>query len=154
MSPTLVLKDGRPILTAGAAGGPKIITQAVLTLIRFLDLKMPLEEAVGRPRYHHQWKPDQVVVEARMDADVVRRLEAMGHRIVRSRSGGVTQAIAWRAGLGGTGEFVGVADPRAAGKAQGWPRRDSSDPGARPSAKHVAPPDQGRNQWEGARSAR
>ena len=154
MSPTLVLEDGRPILTAGAAGGPKIITQVVLTLIRFLDLKLPLEEAVGRPRYHHQWKPDRVVVEARADDALVRRLEALGHRVVRSASGGVTQAIAWRSGAGGKGEFVGVADPRASGKAQGWPRPGPSDSNRRRDAKSVSPRGGDRSEPEGASSAR
>ncbi len=154
MSPTLVLENGRPILTAGAAGGPKIITQVVLTLIRFLDLKWPLQEAVGRPRYHHQWKPDRVVVEDQADDAFVRRLEALGHRVVRSRSGGVTQAIAWRAGPSGTGEFVGVADPRASGKAQGWPRASSSQSNQRPDAKSVSPQGGDRREPEGASSAR
>ena len=154
MSPTLVLEEGRPILTVGAAGGPKIITQVVLTLVRFLDLGLPLEKAVGRPRYHHQWKPDRVVVEARMDAAIVRRLEALGHRVVRSASRLRAPGDRLRHAAAGGGAFVGVADPRASGKARGWPRPGSSDPNKRPDAKSVSPLRGDRSEPEGASSAR
>ena len=47
MSPTIVLKDGRPVLTVGAAGGPKIITQTVLAIVRHLDLDFSIDEALA-----------------------------------------------------------------------------------------------------------
>jgi len=53
MSPTLVLKDGQPVIALGAAGGPKIISQVVLELVCLLDLGMTPEEALARPRIHH-----------------------------------------------------------------------------------------------------
>ena len=63
MSPTIVAVDGRPVLTCGAAGGPKIITQVVLTIVRAIDLGMPLEQAVASPRFHHQWVPRRLMFE-------------------------------------------------------------------------------------------
>src|SRR5439155_9751119 len=60
MSPTIVLENGQPILTLGAAGGPTIITQVVQTLVRRLDLNLPLDQALAQPRIHHQWSPDAV----------------------------------------------------------------------------------------------
>ena len=63
MSPTLVLKDGQPVIALGAAGGPKIISQVVLELVCLLDLGMSPEEAVAQPRIHHQWFPNELMVE-------------------------------------------------------------------------------------------
>ena len=55
MSPTIVLKDDQPVLTLGAAGGPKIITQVVLGIVNVVDRGLSLEEAVAHKRLHHQW---------------------------------------------------------------------------------------------------
>ncbi len=120
MSPTIVLEDGEPIVTAGAAGGPKIITQVVLTLIRHLDLGLPLEEAVGRPRYHHQWKPDRILAESKLDPKILAKLKELGHDVALTRSAGVTQAIARHKKSDGGVVWTGVADPRAGGRAKGW----------------------------------
>ncbi|MEQ8788378.1 MAG: gamma-glutamyltransferase [Pirellulaceae bacterium] len=116
MSPTIVLKDGRPVMTVGAAGGPRIITQVVLSLLRRIDLEQSLDEAVGGGRFHHQWSPDVIYLESkRLPKDFAARLEAMGHTIGRGSSG-VTQAIA----IDGEGGLLGVHDPRVPGHAAGW----------------------------------
>src|SRR5204862_5785313 len=57
MSPTIALKDGKPILALGAAGGPTIISQTVLNLVGVLDLGLRLDEALAQPRIHQQWRP-------------------------------------------------------------------------------------------------
>ena len=67
MSPTIVLKDGKPVMTVGAAGGPTIITQAVWAIVNRLDLGMNIGDAIARPRIHHQWSPDQLLVENSLD---------------------------------------------------------------------------------------
>ncbi len=116
MSPTIVLKDGSPILTLGAAGGPKIITQVVMTTVYHLDLGMELPAAMAAPRIHHQWRPDQLMAESTLDGAVVAALEKLGHEVRRTQSAGVTQAI----GLAADGKTrIGMHDPRAAGKAAG-----------------------------------
>ena len=112
MSPTIVLRQGRPVLTLGAAGGPKIITQVVLGILYHLDLEMPLARAAAAPRIHHQWRPDRLAVETTMDEDVVTILQQLGHRVHRTGSVGVMQAI----GSADQG-LVGVHDPRVPGKA-------------------------------------
>lgn len=116
MSPTIVLKDGQPVMTLGAAGGPKIITEVLWAIINHLDLGMPIGEAVGAPRIHHQWSPDRLLVEDTMEEATVKKMEAMGHKIQRSDVVGLTQAISFDAK---TGQFTGVSDPRTTGKAAG-----------------------------------
>ena len=116
MSPTIVLRRGEPVLTLGAAGGPKIITQVLLGIICHTDLEMSLEEQMEFERFHHQWRPDRLYVESSLPGPVVAELESRGHTISRSRSGGTTQAIK-RDPV--TGEFHGAHDPRVPGKAAG-----------------------------------
>jgi gamma-glutamyltranspeptidase/glutathione hydrolase len=116
MSPTIVLdRAGRPVLTVGAAGGPKIISQVVLAIVRTLDLGESLEQAVAGARFHHQWRPDLVYHERALDPAVARAMEARGHVLEALAAGGVTQAIAARR----EGGFIGVADPRVSGTAAG-----------------------------------
>jgi gamma-glutamyltranspeptidase/glutathione hydrolase len=116
MSPTIVLKEGAPVFTVGAAGGPKIITQVVLALVRQIDFGMPLIQAVSEPRIHHQWRPDQLSIEAKLDPQVRAGLLDRGHTIEELDTGGVTQAIRW---LPEESVFLGVHDPRVPGKAAG-----------------------------------
>lgn len=113
MSPTIVLKDDRPVLTIGAAGGPTIITQVVLGIVRFIDLEQPLETAVAGPRFHHQWSPDRVLLENRFPNPLAQALEARGHALATRSTIGVTQAIAST-----PGGFVAVHDPRVPGMAK------------------------------------
>jgi len=114
MSPTIVLKDGRPILTLGAAGGPTIITQVVQTIIYHLDLGLALPPAVAAPRIHHQWMPDRLKLEESLDGAIAAELRKRGHTIKREKSIGVLQAI----GLSLDGKtLIAVHDPRARGKA-------------------------------------
>lgn len=116
MSPTIVLKDGKPVMTVGAAGGPKIITQSLLAVLRYIELDMPIEKALAQPRFHHQWTPDRILIEKTMEQDVVDSLKSKGHKILKSGSVGVSQAIA----LDKDGNFHGVHDPRVPGKAAGY----------------------------------
>lgn len=117
MSPTIVLKDGKPILSLGAAGGPTIISQVVMALVNMLDLGMPPEAAIAQPRIHHQWMPDELVVERALPEQLKKALEERGHKLTEKGSLGVTQIV----GRTADGkEFVGTADPRAGGEAKGW----------------------------------
>jgi gamma-glutamyltranspeptidase/glutathione hydrolase len=116
MSPTIVLdKNGKPVMTVGAAGGPKIITQVLLAIVRVLDFDQPLPEAVENRRFHHQWRPNVVSYEKGLDAQIVEGLRKHGHNVEEIDSGGRTQAIA----IARDGKLVGVADPRSGGKAAG-----------------------------------
>jgi gamma-glutamyltranspeptidase/glutathione hydrolase len=115
MSPTIVLKNGEPVMTVGAAGGPKIITQALLAIVRRLEIGQSLTEAVGSPRIHHQWIPKALMVEDDMPDAIVAKLRDMGHDIdvIPSSQAGATQAIERDA----DGNLTGVHDPRVPGRA-------------------------------------
>jgi gamma-glutamyltranspeptidase/glutathione hydrolase len=116
MSPTIVLQDGQPIMSVGAAGGPTIISQVVQALVRRIDLGLPLDQSLAQPRIHHQWSPDAVRVESRLDAGLQQALTSRGHMLTPVNNMGVSQAIEFdRASK----QFIGVHDPRVPGKAAG-----------------------------------
>ncbi|HAB16218.1 MAG TPA: gamma-glutamyltransferase, partial [Verrucomicrobiales bacterium] len=116
MSPTIVMRGGRPILCVGAAGGPTIITQTVLAILRTVDFGLPVDAALARPRFHHQWRPDELHIERTVGIPVQESLRRMGHRVVEESAIGAAQAVA--IDPSGTG-FVGAADPRGEGAAGG-----------------------------------
>jgi len=114
-SPTMVMHDDEPILAVGAAGGPRIITSTLLTIIRRLDLQQSLEQAVQQPRFHHQWWPEELNLETGFSPDQKRQLKSLGHKIGPARTARV-HAV----GRTDDGKMLtGVADPRAHGKAAG-----------------------------------
>lgn len=128
MSPTIVLRDGEPVLTLGAAGGPMIISQVAQTVIRRLDFGQPLPEAVAAPRFHHQWRPDTLYVERKLAEAIGQALHKRGHRVAERDYMGFTQAIGRQAELDtGQPTLVGVADPRTAGRAEGWKEASPAD---------------------------
>ena len=107
MSPTIVLKDGSPVLTVGAAGGPTIISQVLQTLVNTLALDMPLEQAMAEPRVHNQWRPERTLVDDFMAPSLRKRLSGRGHTLVDWPAFGGTQAISLE-----QGKFVPVTEPR------------------------------------------
>ena len=63
MTPTIVLKDNKPLLILGSPGGPSIITSVFQTILNVIEYKMNINDAVSSPRFHHQWYPDLIVME-------------------------------------------------------------------------------------------
>lgn len=116
MSPTIVLKDGKPVFATGAAGGPTIISQVVLALIRHIDFGMMPQRVLQQGNVHHQWSPNEVKIEAKVGEAVMNGLKDRGHTLKEMRSFGACQAIARTV----TGEFLGAGDPRVNGKAETW----------------------------------
>jgi len=84
MSPTIVLKNGYPLLATGSPGGSVIITSVLQTLLNTIVFDMNAAEAIAAPRVHHQWMPDEVTVEAGISPDTLKLLEAQGHRLKAS----------------------------------------------------------------------
>ena len=82
MSPTIVLKDGKPVLVTGTPGGSRIISAVLQIVINVLDYKMDVAAAVAAPRVHHQWMPDEVRVERGFPAETLDALKAKGHQVI------------------------------------------------------------------------
>jgi gamma-glutamyltranspeptidase/glutathione hydrolase len=82
MTPTIVLKDGKPFLVTGTPGGSRIITTVLQVIVNVVDRKLSIADAIAEPRVHHQWWPDEVVVERGFSPDLVGALKARGHTVV------------------------------------------------------------------------
>lgn len=80
MSPTIVNRDGKPVMVVGTPGGSRIITAVLLTMINAIDYDMNAQEAVDMPRFHQQWLPDLTNLEDfTLSPDTRKILEGMGH---------------------------------------------------------------------------
>lgn len=120
MTPTIILEDDRPLLIVGASGGPRIISATLQTILNALDFHMPIKEAVGAPRIHHQWKPNTLMVERDIGQDVRASLRRRGHRIKERGAVGIVQGI-----LAVQGSVSGAADPRKMSKRSRRPSKNS-----------------------------
>jgi gamma-glutamyltranspeptidase/glutathione hydrolase len=110
MSPTIVLKDGRPLLVTGSPGGPRIITATLQIIMNVIDHGMNIAEATYAPRVHHQWLPDELRIEEGLSPDTIRLLEQKGHNVVVGDAMGSTQSI-----MVTPGGLFGSSDPRTPG---------------------------------------
>jgi gamma-glutamyltranspeptidase/glutathione hydrolase len=110
MTPTIVLKDGKPFLITGSPGGSRIITAVLQIIVNVIDFHMPIEQAVGAPRLHHQWQPDEVYVEPGFAPDVLEALAKRGHNIVPTPSYSSTNSIEVT-----PDGYIGAADRRTRG---------------------------------------
>ena len=110
MTPTIVLKDGKPVLVTGSPGGSRIISAVLQVLINVIDFDMNIAAAVSTPRLHHQWLPDEVRVEHGFSDAVLAALRERGHRIVAPL--GQTSANSIAVTPDG---FLGAPDPRTRG---------------------------------------
>ena len=118
MSPTIILRDGKPILSLGAAGGPTIISQTLLAIIQFIDFGEPVPSALAKPRFHQQWIPDELRIEESVPRAVRDELSRRGHTLKVVESLGACQAVGKRTDVRW---FEGAHDPRIAdGEAGGF----------------------------------
>jgi gamma-glutamyltranspeptidase/glutathione hydrolase len=120
-TPTLVCRDGRPVLVTGSPGGRTIINTVLATILQVVDFHSDVQQAVDAPRLHHQWFPDRVGFEGigRPEyAAAIAQLAAMGHRFeARGSRQGDAHSI-WIDPQ--TGRLRGAADKRIGGKASGY----------------------------------
>lgn len=107
MTPTLVLKDGKPVLVTGSPGGARIITTVLQQIVNHIDFGMNPAEAASTPRFHHQWTPDELRVEKGFSPDTLALLRQWGHKVALKASMGRSQTIEVRDGL-----LRGASDPR------------------------------------------
>ena len=93
MTPTIVRKDGRPWLVVGTPGGTTIPTSVLQTILNVIDFGLSAEDAVNKPKFHHQWQPDVVAVEREFPEAVSEELTRMGYRIQKRGQIGRTEVI-------------------------------------------------------------
>ena len=110
MTPTIVLKDGKPFLITGSPGGSRIISAVLQVIVNAIDFHLPIDQAVSAPRLHHQWQPDEVDVEPGFAPDVLDALAKRGHTIVPSAPFASTNSIEVT-----PQGYVGAADRRTRG---------------------------------------
>ncbi len=115
MTPTIVLKDGRPFLALGSPGGQTIINTVLEILVNVIDFKMNVQDAVNWPRFNHNWMPDVLQMEPGYSPDTIALLEKRGYKVKSLRSQGECAAI-----LFSDGWLEGAADPRSGGTAEGY----------------------------------
>jgi gamma-glutamyltranspeptidase/glutathione hydrolase len=127
MSPTIVSRDGKPVMVIGTPGGSRIITVVVHCILNVIDYGMNIQEAVDAPRFHQQWLPDATSVEAfALTPDTRRMLVDMGHKLGNSGSFGHAAGILVGAPLlegqpNGGDRFYGAIDRRrGTGQALGY----------------------------------
>ncbi len=115
MTPTIVLRDGRLFLVAGSPGSGRIISTVLEVLLNVIDFGMNVRDAVDRPRFHHQWKPDTLFMEPGFSPDTLALLRGRGHNVETVSGIGEAAAI-----LAEGGWLQGAADSRSEGKASGY----------------------------------
>ncbi|KXK49703.1 MAG: gamma-glutamyltransferase [Chlorobi bacterium OLB5] len=118
MTPTIILKDGSPFMVVGSPGGGRIITSVFTTIINVIDFKMPLDSAIDKPRFHHQWLPEYLQYEAgAIDDEVLAKLQEKGHQVKQISDYGRVEAILvdWK-----NHTYYGHSDRRGYGAAIGY----------------------------------
>jgi gamma-glutamyltranspeptidase/glutathione hydrolase len=113
MSPTIVLRDGKPWLATGSPGGSVIISTVLQMVLNAMEFDMNVATAAAEPRMHHQWMPDVLQLEQGFSLDTIRLLQVMGQAVnVANRTSGRTNSIMLEDGW-----LYGATDARRPG---GW----------------------------------
>jgi gamma-glutamyltranspeptidase/glutathione hydrolase len=115
MSPSIVLKNKKPYVVVGTPGGTTITTNVFLSIINILEFNLSAVDAVNMPKFHHQWKPDEILVERDMPQTTVDALQKMGYKIRKTGAIGRTELI-----LIDGKKIEAVADKRGADAAAGY----------------------------------
>ena len=121
MTPTIVLKDNKPFLVVGTPGGTTIPTSVFQTLVNIIEFNLSTEDAVYKPKFHHQWLPDSVDVERNFPKHILDSLQKMGYAINERGNIGRTEVIkVLPNGPSAKLRFEAVADNRGDDDARGW----------------------------------
>jgi gamma-glutamyltranspeptidase / glutathione hydrolase len=115
MTPVIVLKNNQPFIVVGTPGGTTIITSVFQTLVNIIEFGMSAEDAVNKPKFHHQWWPDKIEIEKEFDASVKKQLQAMGYTVEERGHIGRTELIQIKGK-----QTIAVADYRGDDAAEGY----------------------------------
>ena len=117
MTPTILERNGKLFMVLGSPGGATIITSVFQTILNVIDWDMDMQEAVTRPRFHHQWFPDEIAAEREsFNSELRNKLKAKGYSIVDRSAIGRVDAIL----VSPSGELTAGADPRGDDAAAGY----------------------------------
>lgn len=117
MTPSIILKEGKPFMITGSPGGGKIITSVFQQIVNVIEYGLTLEESIDLPRFHHQWLPDEIQAERNfLSSDVRQKLLNAGYRINDVSDFGRIDAVLFSP----DGSFTGHSDTRGEGKAIGY----------------------------------
>jgi len=115
MTPTIVLRKGKPYIITGTPGGTTIPTSVFQTLINVIEFGLNADDAVNKPKFHHQWLPDSLFIEKDFPVGVKTKLEGMGYNIkIRSAIGRTELILIKRRSI------VAVGDRRGDDDAEGY----------------------------------
>lgn len=115
MAPTLVLKSGQPYLVVGTPGGTTIPTSVFQTIVNIIDFKMSTDDAVNKPKFHHQWLPDRIDIESGFPESSAAALKKMGYELYDRKQIGRTEVIKVQP----DGKLEAIADHRGDDSAAG-----------------------------------
>ena len=116
MTPTIVLEGERPFLILGTPGGTTITTSVFQTLVDIIEFKMTVQDAVNKPKFHHQWLPDILYIEKEFPAGVAVQLQQMGYTVKERGPIGRVEVIR----ISRDGNIEAVADRRGDDDAAGY----------------------------------
>ena len=116
MTPTIVLRNGQPFIIVGTPGGTTITTSVFQTLVDLLEFNMTPQDAVNKPKFHHQWLPDVLFVEKGFPETVLQDLEKIGYKTKIREAIGRTELIV----VHSPGHITAVADKRGDDTAAGY----------------------------------
>ena len=120
MTPTIVIKNNKPYLVVGTPGGTTIPTSVFQTLVNVLEFNMSIEDAVNKPKFHHQWLPDEIMIESGFPEAVKQELVRMGYKLSPRKAIGRVEVIAVNATGAKGKQLEAVADKRGDDHAAGY----------------------------------
>jgi gamma-glutamyltranspeptidase/glutathione hydrolase len=110
MTPTIMMKDGKPFLITGSPGGSRIISTVLQIIVNVIDFNLAIDQAVSAPRVHHQWQPDELYVEPGISPEILEGLVKRGFKVVPTPPQTAANSIEITAD-----GYVGAADRRTRG---------------------------------------